>query len=98
MNTQLMTLVTMVRIESGNGYYLLWRLLELGVPGFDPAIPIRIPVWGNDDIFEFANSFMLYYRLQAKKGIYHDDRTRVASPSSTASTPRLMPMRRARSS
>jgi hypothetical protein len=76
LNTQLMTLVTMVRIESGNGYDLLWRLLELGVPGFDPAIPIRIPVWGNDDIFEFANSFMLYYRLQAKKGVYHDDRTR----------------------
>ena len=76
LNTQLTTLVTMVRIESGNGYDLLWRLLELGVPGFDPAIPIRIPVWGNDDIFEFANSFMLYYRLQAKKGIFHDDRTR----------------------
>ena len=76
LNTKLMTLVTMVRIESGNGYDLLWRLLELGVPGFDPAIPIRIPVWGSDDIFEFANSFMLYYRLQAKKGIYHDDRTR----------------------
>ena len=98
LNSQVTTLVTMVRIESGNGYDLLWRVLELGVPGFDPAIPVRIPTWNGDDIFEFANSFMLYYRLQAKKGVYHDDRTRsitflngIGSPvySDAASTLRL---------
>jgi hypothetical protein len=65
----------MVRAESGNGYDLLWRVMALSVPGFDPTIQVKIPVWQDDDIFDFALSFLLYFRLQAKKGVVQDDRT-----------------------
>jgi hypothetical protein len=62
-------------METGNGYDLLWRILALAVPGFDPTIQVKIPVWVDEDIFEFALSFLLYFRLQAKKGVVQDDRT-----------------------
>jgi hypothetical protein len=32
-------------------------------------------MWHDDEIFDFATSFTLYYRLHAKWGVYHDDRT-----------------------
>ncbi len=76
LHSQVNTIVTMVRQESNNGYDLLWRILELGDPGFDPSVPIRVPVWKDDDIFEFAAAFCLYYRLLAKKGVHYDDRSR----------------------
>jgi hypothetical protein len=47
----------------------------LTVPGFDPTIPVRIPVWQNEDNFEFAKSFCLYFRLQAKKGFVNNNRS-----------------------
>ena len=78
-DTQISTLVNMVRMESGNGYDLLWRVLALSVPGFDPTIQVAIPVWADDDIFEFGLSFLLYFRLQAKRGIAQDDRTQSIS-------------------
>jgi hypothetical protein len=62
-------------MESGNGYNLLWRVLILTVPGFDPTIPVTIPVWQDEDIFEFVTSFCLYFWLQAKKGVVNDDRS-----------------------
>ena len=76
LHSQVNTIITMVRQESNNGYDLLWRILELGVPGFDPSVPIRVPIWRDDDIFDFANAFCLYYRLLAKKGMLYDDRAR----------------------
>jgi hypothetical protein len=42
--SQITTLITVIWMESNTGYDLLWRLLELVVPGFDPAIPVRIPM------------------------------------------------------
>ncbi len=66
----------MVRMESNNGYDLLWRILELTVPGFDPTFPVKIPTWSDDGIFDFAHAFQLYYRLLSKKGDFHDDKTR----------------------
>jgi len=74
-DTQVTSLVRMVRAESGNGYDLLWRIMALSVPGFDPSIQVKIPVWQDDDIFDFALSFLLYFRLQAKRGVVQDDRT-----------------------
>ena len=65
----------MVRMESENGYDLLWRVMALSVPGFDPTRQVKIPAWDDDDIFDFALSFLLYFRLQAKKGVIQDDRT-----------------------
>jgi hypothetical protein len=75
LHSQVNTIIAMVRQESNNGHDLLWRILELGVPGFDPSVPIRVPVWKNDDIFDFAAAFCLYYRLLAKKGLLYDDRS-----------------------
>ena len=76
LHSQVNTIIAMVRQESNNGYDLLWRILELGVPGFDPSVPIRVPIWKDDDIFAFAAAFCLYYRLLAKKGMIYDDRSR----------------------
>ena len=69
----------MVRMESNNGYDLLWRILELTVPGFDPTFPVKIPTWSDDGIFNFAHAFQLYYHLLSRKGDFHDDKT----PSTT---------------
>jgi hypothetical protein len=62
-------------MESGNGYDLLWRVMALSVPGFDPTRQVKIPAWDDDNIFDYALSFLLYFRLQAKKGVIQDDRT-----------------------
>jgi hypothetical protein len=73
---EITSIINMVRMESNNGYDILWRTLELTVPGFDPTNPVKIPIWHDYGIFDFAHAFLLYYRLQAKKGVWYDDRTR----------------------
>jgi hypothetical protein len=70
------SIINMVRMESNNGYDLLWRILELTVPGFDPTVPVTLPTWSDDGIFDFAHAFLLYYRLLSKKGEFHDNKTR----------------------
>jgi hypothetical protein len=74
-DTKVNLLINMVRTELGNGYNLLWRILELTVPGFDPTNPIMFPVWRDEDIIGFAHAFLPYFCLQAKKGVYYDNRT-----------------------
>ena len=37
-NDKVSSLINMVRMESNNGYDLLWRILELTVPEFDPTV------------------------------------------------------------
>ncbi len=86
-DTQVSSLINMVRMESGNGYDLLWRIMALSVPGFDPTLQVKISVWSNDDIFEFALSFLLYFCLQAKKGVVQDDRTHSISFLNAISEP-----------
>ena len=44
-DSQIASLITVVRAESGNGYDLLWWMLELTVPGFDPAIQVSTLMW-----------------------------------------------------
>ncbi len=78
-HTRVTSLVNMVCAETGNGYDLLWRILSLLVPGFDPKIQVNMPTWFDGDIFEFVHSFTLYYRLQAKKGMVSDDKTQSAT-------------------
>jgi hypothetical protein len=75
-DTHIASLIMMTCMESGNGYDLLWQILVLTVPGFNPTILVTIPVWQDDIIFEFATSFRLYFRLQAKKGVVYNDHTR----------------------
>ncbi len=74
-DAQVSSLINMVRMESGNGYDLLWRVMALSVPGFDPTRQVKIPAWDDHNIFDFALSFLLYFRLQAKKGVVQDDWT-----------------------
>jgi hypothetical protein len=39
-NTEILEIVSSVSNASRNGYNLLWCILELSVPGFDPMVPI----------------------------------------------------------
>jgi hypothetical protein len=78
-HTCVTSLINMVRMESGNGYDLLWHVLSLLVPGFDPTLPAILPAWFDGDDFEFVHSFHLYYCLQAKKGVVSDDQTQSAT-------------------
>ena len=77
LSPQVNVVLASVRFELNNGYEYLWRVLELTVPGFDPTIPIRVPTWSEaDNIFHFAQAFLLFFRLQAKVKFHYDDRTR----------------------
>jgi hypothetical protein len=64
-----------VGFEFNNGYDLLWQVLELAVPGFNPTALILPPIWHRDsNVFEFFQAHLLYFRLQAKKNYYNDAR------------------------
>ena len=67
-NDEVSSIINMVRMESSNSFDLLWRILELTVPGLDPTFPIKISTWSDDGIFDFAHAFQLYYRLLSSKG------------------------------
>ncbi len=76
LSPQVNATLTLVRYESNNGYDYLWRVLELTVPGFDPTVPIHAPIWSDvKDIFQFAQAFLHFFRLQAKVEFHYDDHT-----------------------
>ncbi len=94
-NTEILAIVSLVSNASRNGYNLLWRILELSVPGFDPTVPIAQPQWTRDStILDFCQGHLLYFCLQAKKGVFftlrdctniffgrlHHPNTRTSSP------------------
>jgi hypothetical protein len=59
-----------------NGYDYLWRVLELYVPGFDPVVAIQTPQWADcDDIFHFAQAYILFFQLQEKMHYHYTDQT-----------------------
>jgi hypothetical protein len=54
--------IAAVSFKSNNGFDLLWQILELAVPGFDPTVPILTPVWHRDsNVLEFHQSYLLYF-------------------------------------
>ena len=64
-------------MESKNGYDLLWRVLELAVPVFDPTVPLNQPTWDRDGgILELGRRYELYFRLQSKKHVFVGARDR----------------------
>jgi hypothetical protein len=80
-NTEVTALVSAVSNASRNGYDLLWCILEIFVPGFDPTVPIAQPLWTRDStILEFCQSLLLYFCLQAKKNVFFTacDRTNIS--------------------
>jgi hypothetical protein len=73
----LAAIVDAVSMESNNGYDLLFHVMVLAVPGFDPTLLLSAPVWSSStDLFKFCRSHHFYFRIQGKKGIFFDDRTR----------------------
>ncbi len=49
-------------------------MLELAVPGFDPTVPIEVPIRPNaEEIFHFFQSFLLYFCLEAKLNFHYND-------------------------
>jgi hypothetical protein len=55
----------------------MWRIVALGVSGFDPFLHVASPVWDDYlDIFDFCHAHILYFCLQAKQGLYYDEKTR----------------------
>jgi len=74
LSPQVSATLAAVRYESNNGYDYLWRVLKLAVPGFDPTVSIPIQSWDTaDDIFHFAQAYLLYFRLQAKVNFHYQE-------------------------
>jgi hypothetical protein len=66
-DSQVMSLVTVVCAESNKGYNLLWRVMELLVPGFGLMLQISAPMLMGEGIFDFCLSYVLYFCLQVKR-------------------------------
>jgi hypothetical protein len=74
---EILATVSAVWNSSRNGYDLLWQVLALYIPWFDPTILIAQPVWTRDlSILDFSQSHLLYFFLQAKKNMYFTPRDR----------------------
>ena len=66
----------MVGYESNNGFDLLWRVMELAVPGFKSTNPVQVPPWtAGSDILSFCREHLLYFRLQSKHNMFFSPRT-----------------------
>jgi hypothetical protein len=77
LSPQINATLSSVRYKSNNRYDYLWCIMELTIPGFDPVVPIQIPTRSNaNDVFSFAQLYLLYFRLQSKQNFHYDDRTR----------------------
>jgi hypothetical protein len=64
-----------VSVESNNGFDLLWRILELTVPGFKFMNPVQVPTWTpNSDIVLLCCEHLLYFRLQSKHNMFFGSR------------------------
>ena len=65
-----------VSVESINGFDLLWRILEIAVPGFKSMNPVQVPLWTpQTDVLSFFREHLLYFRLQSKHNMFFSART-----------------------
>jgi hypothetical protein len=65
-----------VGVDSNNGFDLMWRILELAVPGFKSMNPVQVPTWTSQtDVLSFCHAHLLYFRLQAKHNMFFSART-----------------------
>ena len=60
-DSQVTSMVAVVRAKSNNGFDLLWQVLELVVPVFDLSMQISPLTWMGEDIFDFCPSFVFYF-------------------------------------
>ena len=76
-NAEIQAKLSSVRVESKNGYDLLWHVLELTVPVFDLTVPLPQPTWDHDtNILGLGRRYELYFRLQSKKQVFINTRDR----------------------
>jgi hypothetical protein len=76
-NSRVSIIADAVGMESNNRYDLLFRILVLIVPGFDPTLPLSAPVWtSSTDLFKFCCSHHFYFCIQGKINIFLNDRTK----------------------
>ncbi len=65
-----------VGVDSNNGFDLMWRILELAVPGFKSMNPVQVPTWNPwTDVLSFCREHLLYFRLQSKHNMFFSSRT-----------------------
>ena len=65
-----------VGVDSNNGFDLMWRILELAVPGFKSMNPVQVPTWTpQTDVLSFCREHLLYFRLQSKHNMFFSPRT-----------------------
>jgi hypothetical protein len=65
-----------VSVKSNNGFDLMWRILELAVPGFKSMNPVQVPSWTlHSDVLSFCCGHLLYFRLQSKHNMFFSART-----------------------
>jgi hypothetical protein len=71
---RVLAIVDAVSMESKNGHDLLFRIMALSVPGFDPTLPLLVPLWtSSTNLFKFCRSHHFYSRIQGEKGIFYDN-------------------------
>jgi hypothetical protein len=52
----------LVGYESNDGFDLMWRVMELAVPGFKSTNPVQVPSWTAAlDILSFCQEHLLYF-------------------------------------
>jgi hypothetical protein len=74
---QISATLAWVHYKSKNGYDYMWHVFKLTVPGFDPTVPIHAPIWSDvEDIFHFAQAYLLYFCIQAKVKFHYNNHTR----------------------
>ena len=73
--TRINSVSRMVGNNSGNGYELLWNILALTLPAFDPMRCAHVPSWEEQDncVHNFADAALLYFQLQKKRGNLIDE-------------------------
>jgi len=60
-----------VSVDSNNGFDLLWRILELAMPGFKSMNPVQVPTWTpQTDVLSFCREHLLYFWLQSKHNMF----------------------------
>ena len=65
-----------VSVDLNNGFDLMWRILELAVPGFKSMNPVQVPTWTpRTDVLSFCREHLLYFRLQSKHNMFFSART-----------------------
>ena len=60
---------SMLENSTRDGYVLLWHMFTLVVPVFEPSHRVDVPDWfeENQCVFQFAQAFLLYFRMQHKR-------------------------------